>query len=155
MSLLVGVSLILVTVIIHAVTITGVIAMAESLVPWFANRIPRAARSVVLSICACALALKHSIDISIWATAYWIMASEQFENFGDAFYFSSITYTTLGYGDIVIADRWRHLCGFEAINGMLLFGLSTALLFVFIERLWLGMGRPVGASEPKSSSHPG
>lgn len=46
-------------------------------------------------------------------------------------------YTALGYGDIVLDTHWRLLCGFEAINGLMLFGVSTALLFIIFQRFWL------------------
>jgi hypothetical protein len=55
--------------------------------------------------------------------------------FESAFYFSAENYTALGYGDIVLSDRWRLLGPLEAINGLLLFGLSTAVMFAIMSRL--------------------
>ena len=73
----------------------------------------------------------------LWAVPYWFFAGSHFSSFEDAVYFSSATYTTLGYGDIVLTGHWRLLCTFEAINGLILFGISTALLFVLFDYLWL------------------
>jgi hypothetical protein len=52
-----------------------------------------------------------------------------------AFYFSAENYTALGYGDIMLSDRWRLLGPLEAINGLLLFGLSTAVMYAVMSRL--------------------
>ena len=86
---------------------------------------------------AAALSIKHYVDIILWAIAYRNFAGQdQFEDFGTAVYFSSITYTSLGYGDIVLSGHWRILCGIQAMNGILLFGWSTALIFVVVQRMW-------------------
>jgi hypothetical protein len=55
--------------------------------------------------------------------------------FETAFYISAQNYTALGYGDIVPSERWRLLGPLEAINGLLLFGLSTALMFAVLNSL--------------------
>jgi hypothetical protein len=57
--------------------------------------------------------------------------------FETAVYFSAVTFTTLGYGDIVLeAAQWRLLTGIEALNGVLLLGLSTALLLGVVHNSW-------------------
>jgi hypothetical protein len=55
--------------------------------------------------------------------------------FDRAFYLSAENYTALGYGDILLSPRWRLLGPLEAINGLLLFGLSTAVMFAVLSRL--------------------
>jgi hypothetical protein len=52
-----------------------------------------------------------------------------------SFYCSAQNYTALGYGDVVLSQRWRLLGPLEAINGLLLFGLSTAVMFAVLSRL--------------------
>jgi hypothetical protein len=134
---LVGISGILITVILHALYSVALIAALKNRVPQAIRSYRTSARSLLVACTACALALKHGVDIVLWGLAYWVFAGPQFSEFEDAVYFSSVTYTTLGYGDIVITGPWRLLCTFEAINGLILFGLSTALLFVLFEHLWL------------------
>jgi hypothetical protein len=56
--------------------------------------------------------------------------------FEEAIYFSFVTFTTLGYGDITLPEIWRILSGFEALNGVLLIGWSTAMLFAVVQRTW-------------------
>ena len=64
-----------------------------------------------------------------------LSAVGEISTFEKAFYFSAENYTALGYGDIVLSERWRLLGPLEAINGLLLFGLSTAVLFAVMSRL--------------------
>jgi len=59
-------------------------------------------------------------------------AIEQLES---ALYFSMVTFTTLGYGDVTLSTDWRLLASFEAANGIMMFGWSTTLVAAFIQRL--------------------
>jgi len=52
-----------------------------------------------------------------------------------AFYHSAVNYTTLGYGDLIMSPTWRLLGPLEAANGILMFGVSTAMIFTVILRL--------------------
>ncbi len=137
MVFIVGLIGILVTVILHALTTMYLIQHLKCKGPRIMHRYGDWAVPWMLGRSACLLAFKHAVDIVIWAGAYWLFVESQFASFEEAVYFSSVTYTSLGYGDLVIQGRWRLLCSFEAIGGMILFGLSTALLFVIIERIWL------------------
>jgi hypothetical protein len=67
--------------------------------------------------------------IWIWAMTYKVLEIPEFKTLEDAVYFSTVTFTTLGYGDIVLHDQWRVLSGIEAANGIVLLGWSTAFLF--------------------------
>ncbi|MEM8736664.1 MAG: potassium channel family protein [Planctomycetota bacterium] len=100
-------------------------------------RMPFAAQSVVVASVACLLVFKHLVDIVMWACLLSWLDPRAFSDFEEALYFSSVTYTSLGYGDIVLDSRWRLLCGYEAIDGLVLFGVTTALLFVIFQRLWV------------------
>jgi hypothetical protein len=82
------------------------------------------------------MAAAHLMEIALWAIAF--RAISKISTFEKAFYFSAQNYTTLGYGDIVPSDRWRLLGPLEAINGLLLFGLSTAVMFAALSRLVSG-----------------
>jgi voltage-gated potassium channel Kch len=56
--------------------------------------------------------------------------------FEEAIYFSIVTFTTVGYGEIVLDREWRQLATFEAVNGWIIFGWATALMMVVIQRLY-------------------
>ena len=73
----------------------------------------------------------------IWALLYlYNPAITALPDMGTAVYFSMATFTTVGYGDIVLEGRWRVLASFQAANGMIIFGWSTALIFYYIQRIY-------------------
>jgi hypothetical protein len=72
----------------------------------------------------------HLLAILIWAAAYVALGS--LPDMSTAFYFSAITYTTVGYGDVVLTGEWRTLSGAEALIGIFLMGLTTAFFFTFL-----------------------
>jgi Ion channel len=86
---------------------------------------------VVLAISIALVA--HLIEIACWAALFVICG--EFAKFGTAYYHSAVNYTTLGYGDIIMTPSWRMLGPLEAANGMLMFGVSTAIIFTVIQRL--------------------
>ena len=57
------------------------------------------------------------------------------QTFEEALYFSTVTFASLGYGDIVLSPRWRLISAIEAANGVILFAWSTAFLFTLTRRL--------------------
>jgi hypothetical protein len=75
----------------------------------------------------------HVLSTSIWAGFY--RALGLFPNFETALYFSIGSYTTIGYGDVVLPERWRLLGGVEGLNGVLLCGISTAFIFVIVNAI--------------------
>jgi len=78
----------------------------------------------------------HLIDICLWAVMFLLFG--EFEAFGTALYHSAVNYTTLGYGDIVMSPAWKILGPIEATNGLLMFGVTTAMIFAVIRRLiWI------------------
>ena len=77
----------------------------------------------------------HIIAIWLWASLYLLIG--EFEAFGTAFYHSSVSYTTLGYGDLPVSPAWKMLGPIEATDGLLMFGVSTALIFAVMRQLIL------------------
>ena len=79
----------------------------------------------------------HSVEVVVWALTYrWLPAATVLQTFEESVYFSLVTFTTLGYGDITLQPGPRLLSGIEAMNGILLFGWSTALFFAVFQRSW-------------------
>lgn len=82
------------------------------------------------------MTLLHIAQSSCWAVLYLLLPQvTEFQTFESAFYFSLVTFTTLGYGDITIGTEHRVLSGLEAINGILLIGWSTALMFSVFQNI--------------------
>jgi hypothetical protein len=75
----------------------------------------------------------HLVEIALWAAV--LMICGEFHEFGMAYYHSAVNYTTLGYGDLIMSPTWRLLGPLEAANGILMFGVSTAMIFTLILRL--------------------
>ena len=90
----------------------------------------------IMIVITLVMAAAHLIEIAMWAAAF--LAIGEISTFEKAFYFSAENYTSLGYGDIVLSDRWYLLGPLEAINGLLLFGVSTAAMFAALSRLVSG-----------------
>ena len=89
------------------------------------------------------LLVLHVVEITLWAATYRALpAITELETLEKAIYFSMVTFTTLGYGEITLGPEWRLLSSIEAMNGILLFGWSTALLFSVIQRTWVLSHRP-------------
>jgi hypothetical protein len=129
----VGAIPILCTVFIHALAVMATVSFVRR-----ERRLGRAGMSfwtdveIVTLTISFALAA-HLVEIALWAVLF-IMCGE-FTEFGTAYYHSAVNYTTLGYGDLVMTPSWRLLGPLEAADGMLMFGVSTAIIFAVIQRL--------------------
>jgi hypothetical protein len=100
---------------------------------------PRGAALIAALILVMSLAAV--LESALWAGFYvWVGALPAFE---PALYFSIVTLTTLGYGDITLAAEWRMLAAFEAANGVILFGWTTALIVSVATRV-IHLNRPGG-----------
>lgn len=77
--------------------------------------------------------IAHLMEIGVWAV-FFVLCGE-FCDFATAYYHSAVNYTSLGYGDILMTPSWRLLGPLETANGMVLFGVSTAMIFALIQRL--------------------
>ena len=88
------------------------------------------------------LVLLHLFEISIWALLYTLVHA--MPDAHSAFYFSSVTYTTVGYGDLVLPEAWRLAGGVEALTGILMCGWSTGFFIAVVSRIY-------GAQQAKST----
>ena len=88
----------------------------------------------------------HTLEVWLYALSY--LAIGAISDFESALYFSTVTFATLGYGDIVLTPAWRIFGAIEAVNGLILLGWSTAFLISLMSRLrslehdWLEPGGP-------------
>jgi hypothetical protein len=79
----------------------------------------------------------------LWALLYLALGCAPLANLSDALYFATVTYTTLGFGDIILEPSFRILSGIEAANGFLLFGWTTAFIFEVISQLYRSEARSI------------
>jgi hypothetical protein len=76
----------------------------------------------------------HVLQFAIWASLFlWL---GEFSDFATAFYHSVVNFTSLGYGDIVMSEKWRLLGPIETANGILMFGLTTSAFIAVMTRLF-------------------
>ena len=78
----------------------------------------------------------HVIEIVVWAMAYTFIGA--MPGLQTAIYFSAVTYTTTGYGDLVLPDQWRLVGAVEALTGILMCGWSTGFFFAVVTRMMAG-----------------
>jgi|SRR5208282_2535831 voltage-gated potassium channel len=79
-----------------------------------------------------AVIILHGIVILLWASCYRMICFPSWES---SFYFSASSYTTVGYGDMVLPSQWRLLGPLESMVGMLMSGISVGLLFAAVTHL--------------------
>ena len=78
------------------------------------------------------LVLLHLAEIIVWGLFYWWQ--QCLPDAESSFYFSAVTYTTVGYGDLVLPQEWRLLGSVEGLTGILMCGLSTGLFFAVVSK---------------------
>ena len=131
--LVVGTGAVLCTIFIHALALIATVNFVRH-----ERRLGRAGISFWIDVAIVGLVMSfglvaHLIEIALWAVLFVICG--EFPEFGTAYYHSAVNYSTLGYGDLIMTPAWRLLGPLEAANGMLLFGVSTAMIFAVIQRL--------------------
>ena len=80
------------------------------------------------------LILIHLAEISVWGLFYYWQ--ECLPDAESAFYFAGVTWTTVGYGDLVLPKPWRMLAPVEGLTGILMSGLSAGLFFAVVSRIF-------------------
>ncbi len=133
-QILLGTGLLTLSAMIH------VAAVALS-VPFFGKlaarlppeRWPRLRIIALLALAVFVLVFAHTVQVWTWAVSF--LAMTDLPNLSTSFYFATVTYTTLGYGDIVLGPDARIVATFCAITGLLTFGISTAFLMGVLSRI--------------------
>jgi len=93
---------------------------------------------LVLVVVAVSLWVMAVVTAGVWLWALAYYALGVFSTLEEAVYFSLVSFTTLGYGDVLLHPEWRILGGMSAANGLLIFGLMTALLVDALRQVRLG-----------------
>jgi len=128
--ILVGFILVAATVVIHAL---GLSLLIRTLIANSDRAHGKRSATWLLIRIAWALIFIHGIEISVWALAFWVFGC--LPDAASAFYFSGTTYTTIGYGDVVLVPPWRTLGPVEGLAGILMCSLSGAFFFAVVSRI--------------------
>ncbi|SRR6266404_6622617 len=91
-------------------------------------------RGALLARLFMSIVVMHLIQVGLWAVVFW--EAHELPTFETALYFSLASYTTLGFGDVVLEPGWRVLAGLEGLTGILLIGWSTAFMFAVVNRMY-------------------
>jgi voltage-gated potassium channel Kch len=126
-------AIVTISLIIH---VAGILLMAE----WLLRRrdLERSAtgsRFAVLIITLFAgIMFLHILQTGLWAVFYYVQ--DLFSDFETSLYFSTVSFTTLGYGDVLLPRKWRLLGVMEGFSGVLLCGISTAFIFAVVNGMF-------------------
>jgi hypothetical protein len=123
--------IIIVTIAIHTGAMLLAVKVAKRKVSRWKRRIGMENIYGIVSV-VLIMFLASILEVWVWAATY--LALNAIEGAERAFYFSMVTYTTLGYGDVVLDEQWRILGGFEAANGIIMFGWTTAMVIIVVQR---------------------
>jgi hypothetical protein len=141
LNILVAAGLLLVTCAIHILGMALVMHLLKT-EGWFLRRLLRQVRAYMIGEVVLVMFIASILEVLLWAAAY--MALGEIKDLEPAFYFSMVTFTTLGYGDIVLDERWRLLASFEAATGIIMFGWTTAIVLASVQSTYFGkkFGKP-------------
>jgi len=130
-QLLIGMAAIAFSVAIHGAFMEAAMA--------YLNGLGRRRRTVLqkwLATSAVVLWFFLSICLICWAWSALLLWLGALESLEEAVYFSTVTFTTLGYGDLVLGTDWRLLAAFMAGNGTIIIGWTTAMVFLAVQRIY-------------------
>ena len=128
---LVGGGASLVNISIHALVMTMVVGVAQT-ASRRKIRHPSLFLIAVMVPTVSVLMATHALEVIVWSLTYSIVDAAPAD--ANLVYFAFVNYTTLGYGDVVPVERWRLLGPMTAMNGVLLFGWSTAVMFEVLRK---------------------
>lgn len=120
------------TILIHLVGLGLLLELLRAHGRQFRDRKPLPQAVLILTVVLGLFAL-HALEI--WGYAALYSALRTLHDFEEALYFSTVTYTTIGYGDLTLPKPWRVLGAIEGANGIILLGWSTAFFFSVLQRI--------------------
>jgi hypothetical protein len=150
LQFLVGLVVSVINIMIHALVTVGAVGIARSAGLRHTKR-PRLHLMAVMVVTAAAPMVAHTLEVLVWALAYSLVGAAPAGS--DLLYFAFVNYTTLGYGDITPVQAWRLTGPRTAMNGILMFGWSTAVLFEVLRKTlerFVSIGAPGFSSADRS-----
>jgi hypothetical protein len=133
LQLVVALALMVATTVIHGLFMVGAMAVLGKT---HAKRWGMRSRWTRISLVAGLVQmmfLASVAEVALWAAVY--VAVGALSAAEPALYFSMVTFTTLGYGDVLLHPSWRLLASFQAATGIIMFGWTTGIIFAFVHRV--------------------
>ena len=145
-QLLVGTAVSVCNIAIHAMVMVTVIRVARVASERATSR--QSLRLIAVMIATVSvLMVAHLAEVLVWSFAYMIVRVAPPGT--DLIYFAFVNYTTLGYGDVTPLEHWQLLGPMTAMNGVLLFGWSTAVIFQVLRKTMMTLRSGEGQREPE------
>jgi len=129
----IGLILVVITTAVHALCTAGVVLALRVTHSDRRARGSVGGRILLLSALVLTLFLAVLGEVTLWAFTYRV--SGAIRSIEPALYFSMVTFTTLGYGDVTLDANWRLLASLQAANGTIIFGWTTALIVAVLHRM--------------------
>ena len=129
-TILVGLLLVLLCIMVHS----AITMFSYNVILWKYQHGSRFKNVLKIDVVVIAILVATMIEGVLWAISYLSIGA--FDTFEQALYFSMVTYTTLGYGDLVLADDHRLMGAIEAANGVIMLGWSTAIVVFAIQKVY-------------------
>jgi hypothetical protein len=127
--------LIVLTVVVH---VLGLGLFNDTVVPALGRRASQphstGAFATVMGMTILVAICLHAIEAGIWAMAYWVLGA--LPDYRESMLYSLNSLTSYGHVNVFLVHRWQLMGALEALNGIILFGLTTAFLFAMIQRVW-------------------
>lgn len=133
LQLSLGTLMILVTLLVQVAFIATAISVLTKSSTWISsqNSVPR----FIVLLCSLIVWLVVGLTVCCWSWAILLLSLDIFDSLESALYFSIVTFTTLGYGDITLGQNWRLLGSLCSVNGLIIVGLNTAFLVEALSRI--------------------
>ena len=135
-QLTIGTFMIGVTVFMHAIGLDFIMRHAKRLETRLQSMVGGMWRPMMSALIVISVFSLHVVQIWLWAVLYLGLECHPINDLATALSFSTLAYTTMGYGDIIPEKSWRMLSGVEGANGFLLFGWTTAFIFEVITQFY-------------------
>ncbi|GAC16354.1 ion channel [Aliiglaciecola lipolytica] len=133
-QLLLGSVIIILTIIVQVIILGVLSSFFVQVSLWQSKGYKIVKNAVVIVISVLWLVLGITINTWIWAFAFQFIG--EFANLEEALYFAISSFTTLGYGDLILSKEWRIMGALSAVNGLIVFGLNTAFLVELMIKTW-------------------
>lgn len=133
-QLALGAVIITLTIIVQVAFLGTLASFFGKINQWVSNG-RRNIKNVIVMVIS-VLWLVVGITINTWIWAFTFLLIGEFATFENALYFAIASFTTLGYGDLLMSESWRILGALSAVNGLIVFGLNTAFLVELMITTW-------------------
>lgn len=131
-QLAIGTLVIMINAIIQAELFSAFSLRLEKVIVHLRRVFRRFTNTATIVICVLFVMMVQTVNVWVWGTTFYLAGV--FEAFEPSLYFSLVSYSTLGFGDIILDEKWRLLSGLTAANGLLSFGWSTAYMVELVRR---------------------